>query len=370
MTMPPLPDFAEVMEQAPDAMVLVDMKGTIVYANQRVTQLFGFAAADLLGQPVEVLVPERGRAAHSQHRRMYLRVPKVRPMSDARLALTGQRADGSEFPVDIHLAPIARADHGWTLAIIRDATARHRIQDELRQARQAAEQIARIKGEFLAIAAHDLCQPQQTLELVLGTMARIASSAFDMTELTAQTSAPLVRVRELLRMLLEISRLESGSLRVIAEPVSVDDICSDLARQFEPSARGKGLRFAVEPCPNIVETDPRLLRSMLSHLVANAIRYTPKGEVNVRCTAPDDGGVRLAVQDTGIGIAGDRLDVIFEDFNRLDEARRIHAEGSGLGLGIVRRLSEVLGLSVTVQSTLGSGSKFQIEIPAAKVYAS
>jgi PAS domain S-box-containing protein len=366
MTMPPLPDFAEVIEQAPDAIVLVEAQGSIVYANQRVTQLFGFAAADLVGQPVETLIPQRARTQHAAYRMTYSRTPKVRPMGDARLALAGRHADGSEFPVDVHLAPIARGGGSWTLAIIRDATERYRSQDELRQARQLAEKTERIKGEFLAIAAHDLAQPQQTLELVIGVMARIGPR--DVAELAAEASASLALMRELLKMLLEISRLESGTLQVITEPISVNDICSDLERQFGPVARSRGLRFTVEPCPNIVETDPTLLRSMLSNIVSNAIRYTPAGEVRVRCAAFDDGSVRLAVHDTGIGIPGDRQQAIFEDFNRLEEARRIHADGFGLGLGIVRRLSGLLGFAVSVDSTPGRGSTFQTHIPANKVY--
>lgn len=364
----PLPGFAEVIEQAPDAIVLVDTTGSIVYANQRVAHLFGIAPADLLGQPVEALIPERFRALHSAHRRTYGRDPKVRPMGDTRLALAGRRADGSEFPVDIHLAPIVSDGHRWTLAVIRDATERHRFLDELRQAKQAAERVARMKGEFLALAAHDLSQPEQTLELLISAIERDAPQGSDIAKLSAVASASLTRMRELLKMLLEISRLESGTMQAANEPVRIADICDDIERQFGQVARAKSLRYVSEPCPHIIETDPKLLRGMLSNLVANAIRYTPHGEVHVQCMAPADGSLRLAVRDTGIGIPGDQLQAIFEDFNRLEEARRTYRDGFGLGLGIVRRLSTVLGFPVTVESTVGRGSTFGVEIPPSKVY--
>lgn len=363
-----LPGFAEVIDQAPDAIVLIDTAGSIVYANQRVSHLFGHPAATLVGLSVEALIPEHLRTGHSAYRQAYARDPKTRPMGDTRPALAGRRADGSEFPVDIHLAPIRSNGHRWTLAVIRDATERHRSLDELRRARTAAEQVARIKGEFLALAAHDLCQPEQTLELVIGALGRVASQNSDIAELTAVASSSLARMRELLKMLLEISRLESGTVHVADEPVSVADIYSDLERQFGPLARAKALRYVSEPCPNIVETDPRLLRGMLSNLVANAIRYTPRGEVRVQCMAPAEGGLRMAVQDTGIGIPQDQLQSIFEDFTRLADTRGASAEGFGLGLGIVRRLSSVLGFPVTVESALGHGSTFRVEIPRAKVY--
>ena len=368
MTTLPLPGFAEVIEQAPDAIVLVDTTGSIVYANERIAHLFGVAPADLVGQQVEALIPERHRALHSAHRRTYVRDPKVRPMGDARLALAGRRADGSEFPVDIHLAPIMSDGHRWTLAVIRDATERHRFLDELRQAKQAAERVARAKGEFLAFAAHDLSQPQQTLDLVISAIERDAPQSSDIAKLSGVASASLARMRELLKLLLEISRLESGTVQVVNEPVRIADIFEDIVRQFGHVARAKSLRLVSEPCPHIVETDPKLLRGMLSNLVANAIRYTPHGEVHLQCVTAADGGLRLAVRDTGIGIPGDQLQTIFEDFNRLDEARRTHGDGFGLGLGIVRRLSTVLGFPVTVESMVGCGSTFCVEIPPPKVY--
>jgi PAS domain S-box-containing protein len=367
MTMP-LPAFAEVIEQAPDAIVLVDLTGTIVYANSRVAHLFGIAPADLQGLSVEVLIPERFRPQHIAHRGGYAREPKVRPMGDSQLALAARRADGSEFSVDIHLAPIVTGEGRWTLAVIRDSSERHRFLDELRSARQVAEQVARVKGEFLALAAHDLSQPEQSLELVIGAIERRAPAGSDIAELTTLASAALARMRELLKMLIEISRLESGTVHVAVEPIRVADIFSDLERQFAAAARAKALRFASDPCPHIVETDPTLLRAMLANLVANAIRYTPQGEVSVRCIAPAEGGLRLTVSDTGIGIPAEQLQRIFEDFHRLEDARRAHRDGFGLGLGIVRRLSALLGYSVTVQSTVGRGSTFGVEIPVAKVY--
>ena len=365
----PLPAFAELIEQAPDAILLVDSTGAIVYANARVAHVFGVTPADLRGRPVEELIPTRFRVAHAAHRGVYALEPKGRPMGDDRLAFAARRADGSEFPVDIHLAPIASAGHRWTLAVVRDATERHRFLDELRSARQLAEQVARVKGEFLALAAHDLSQPEQQMELVISAIERRVPAGSDMAELTALASAALVRMRELLRMLIEISRLESGIVRVAEEPISVADIFGDLERQFGAAARAKNLRLGSDPSLHIVETDPRLLRGMLSNLVANAIRYTPQGEVCVRCVVRAEGGLRIAVSDTGIGIPAEQLHRIFEDFHQLEAVRGTHREGFGLGLGIVRRLSALLGFPVTVQSTPGRGSTFGVEIPPAKVYA-
>jgi PAS domain S-box-containing protein len=365
----PLPAFADLVEQAPDAILLVDSAGVIAYANARVVHLFGIAPDELRGRLIEELIPERLRVPHTAYRDGYTHQPKVRPMGDHRLALTARRVDGGEFPVDIQLAPVVTGDRHWTLAVVRDATDRHRFLDELRSARQLAEQIARVKGEFLALAAHDLSQPEQQLELIVSAIERRVPVSAEMAELTSLAGAALTRMRELLRMLIEISRLESGTVRVAEEPVSVAELFGGLERQFAAAARAKNLQFGSDPCHHVVETDPTLLRGMLSNLVANAIRYTPRGEVSVRCVVSAEGGLRLAVSDTGIGIPAEQLHRIFEDFQQLDAARGEQREGFGLGLGIVRRLSGLLGFAVTVQSIPGHGSTFGVEIPPAKVYA-
>lgn len=363
-----LPAFVEVVEQAPDAIVLIDPDGLVVYANPRVRDLFGIECDALVGRPVETLIPARLHEQHLTHRQQYTRSPRVRAMGDARVPLAALRADGTEFPVDIHLSPIVSDGHRWTLAAIRDATERHRLMDGLREAQRAAEQVARVKGEFLAMAAHDLSQPEQTLDLVVGTIERSVAPGSEIAQLAALASTSLARMRELLRMLGEISRLESESVQVVAEPVGVPEIYEYLARQFRPVAQAKTLKFVNEPCPYVVETDPTLLRGMLSNLVSNAIRYTTQGAVVLQCLESSDGSLRLAVSDTGIGIPSDHAQTIFEDFRRLEAGRQVHSEGFGLGLGIVRRLSDLLGFPIEVESSVGHGSTFRVLIPATKVH--
>lgn len=366
---PTLPTFAAVIEQAPDGVVLLDDGGLIVYANARISGLFGFAPADLMGRPIEVLIPERFHHQHVGHRGTYLQHPRVRPMGEPRVLFLGRRVGGTEFPVEIHLAPIEIDAQQWTIAFIRDATERQTILDELTRSRQAAQEVAQVKGEFLSLAAHDLSQPIQTLELVISALERRTDLPSEFVELAALASTSLVRMRELLKMLLDISRVESGTIQVIEQPVQVADICNDLERQFGPIARAKALQLRSAPCSRIIETDPTLLRGILSNLVANATRYTSRGEVFIECTTLSDGSVRVAVHDTGIGIPQEQLHSIFEDFYRGAEAKRAHRGGFGLGLGIVRRLSTLLGFPVTVDSEVGRGSTFAVQIPRNKVFS-
>ncbi|HYM34247.1 MAG TPA: PAS domain-containing sensor histidine kinase, partial [Steroidobacteraceae bacterium] len=363
-----LPTFADIVARAPDGVVVIDVNGIIVYANERTADLFGFTIAELVDRKVETLLPERFRKSHVENRRGYAQQPVVRPMGTTQQSFVGRRKDDTEFPVEIQLAPLQDQNGSWTLAFVRDATERQIMLAQIKDSMHAAQEVSRIKGEFLSFAAHDLSQPVQTLELVCGSIKRLALPTTDLAELSALASSSLSRVRELLKMLLDISRIESGRLNIVDQPVSITDIYEDLERQFAPIARAKTLTFRSNPCPRIVETDPALLRGMLSNLVANATRYTSHGEVFIECTTPLDGSLQLAVHDTGIGIPPEQLDTIFEDFYRGPDAEQVARDGFGLGLGIVRRLSNLLGFPVLVQSELGRGSTFAVHIPKDKVF--
>lgn len=358
-----LPEFADVIERAPDGVVIVDGSGSIVYANHRILLLFGFSASELIGRTIEVLIPDHQRAGHTSHRQLFADSPRVRSMGDPRVALFGRRKDGGVIPVEIQLAPVEEGGARWTVAFVRDATERRAIMGELEKSRRAALDMARVKGEFLSLAAHDLSQPAQTLDLIVGLLARQANLPTEVAELAKGASSSIARMRELLKMLLDISRLESGSIRVNEQPVQVAELFDGLERQFSTAARTKSLQFRTHSSPRVLETDPTLLRGILSNLVSNAIRYTPSGEVVVECADSKDGGVTLAVRDTGIGISREQQESIFNDFYRGADAEHENRDGFGLGLGIVRRLSELLALPVTVDSEVGRGSTFGVHVP-------
>lgn len=246
---------------------------------------------------------------------------------------------------------------------------------EFRAMQRAAQELVRAKSEFLCLAAHDLCQPLQSLDLLIDEIGHAAApSSPDLVDLAqisrlaVQAQASLARMRELVRMLLEIARLESGTVRIDTQPVPVAEMFEYLKRQFTPVARAKALGLKIEPSAYIIDTDPTLLRGMLANFVANAFRYTSTGEVRLQSTAAADGCLRLAVRDTGIGIPASEITRIFEDFHRVGDAEGPGREGFGLGLGLVRRLSALLGLPVKAESIVGRGSTFAVEIPAVKVH--
>ena len=169
----------------------------------------------------------------------------------------------------------------------------------------------------------------------------------------------------LLASVLDISKLDSGGVTANPTACGIDEILERLRSDFEPQAAEKGLELAIERSSEGVQTDPELLRRLLGNLVSNAIRYTQRGEVRVSCTRRGD-LVAIDVRDTGIGIPADQLERVFEEFYQVDRGTQ-RPEGLGLGLSIVRRLQQLLGCGLQVESVVGKGTTFRVTIPRAEI---
>ncbi|WP_448208636.1 PAS domain-containing hybrid sensor histidine kinase/response regulator [Azospirillum sp. sgz302134] len=234
------------------------------------------------------------------------------------------------------------------------------------EARAEAEQANRAKSRFLAAASHDLRQPMQSLflftEVVRGHVAsEEGRGALTMLERGLDT------LKSLLDSLLDVSRLDAGVIKAEVEDVALGPLLEEVGAAYAPIAASKGLAFAVETqCGVAVRSDPTLLARMLRNLVENAVRYTDEGFVRLRCRAEaKTDTLTISVEDSGIGIPPDHLERIFEEFHQVGNPERDRAQGLGLGLAIVERLSALLGHPVDVRSEPGRGSAFSIAVPMA-----
>jgi PAS domain S-box-containing protein len=350
------------LESSPDAMVLVDGHGHILFINQQLTAIFGYDREELRGQNIELLMPERYRARHVGHRGRFAAENRLRPMG-AGLDLHARRKDGTEFPVEISLSPLHERGEVRVAATIRDVSDRKRVQQELTLAREAADRANQAKSRFLATASHDLRQPLQSLALLNGTLRRLVDHPDAIEALSYQDQA-IEAMSRLLNALLDISKLESGAIKPEPTDFPIARVFEELRHEFTGIATNKGLRFQVADTTACACSDPSLVGQILRNLISNAVKYTRAGSVRLDSLAGPD-GIRIEVIDTGIGIPAGQLEHIYEEFYQVGVPTNSSRDGYGLGLSIVQRLVTLLGLRLEVRSEVNNGSVFCLHLPAA-----
>lgn len=360
----PLPSSAliKILEGAPDAIIVVDTDGTIVLANAQVEALFLYPREELIGRCMEILVPDRAREAHGALRERYGQSPSLRPMGSG-LDLHGRRRDGSEIPIEISLSPLHVDGQRLVAAAIRDNTESRRIQEGLRAATAAARLANEAKGKFLAAACHDLRQPLQAALLFAATLDDTVAAGPGQ-ELVGKLRSSLRATGQLLDRLLDVSRLESGTIQPQIIDADMGLLLDRMRETFEPIAADAGLRLKVVHSRLKVRTDPELLGQILQNLISNATRYTDQGRVLVGCRRRGT-DLRIQVWDTGRGIDPDQQEKIFEEFYRVGAPTAGGIRGLGLGLSIVRQLADLLGHKVTLSSTPRRGTCFEVVVPLA-----
>ncbi|MFZ2160941.1 MAG: PAS domain S-box protein [Sideroxyarcus sp.] len=249
------------------------------------------------------------------------------------------------------------------LGIARDITARKRVEAELIAARQAAENANLAKTRFLAAASHDLRQPLQAIGLFHETLVRTGLNE-KQEKISQHLSASLHSLGELLNKLLDLSRLDADMIKPQPAAIRAMDLIETLDAEFSDQARKKNLRLNLF-CPLrglTLFSDANLLQDLMRNLIGNAVKYTEKGGILLSVRRRRDRAL-IQVWDTGIGIDREHLDLIFEEYFQVGNPERHRAKGVGLGLAIVRRLSELLGADVSCRSRVGRGSVFEISLP-------
>ena len=356
------------IESAPSAMVMVDREGRILLVNSQLERIFGYRREEILGQSVELLLPEPLREVHRRHRAGYLVAPVSRAMG-AKLELLGQRKDGSQVPVDVGLSPLEVDGQVAVVAAITDITVRKQAEGALRRAKEEAERLSRFKDQFLSTMSHELRTP---LNAVLGFSELLTDARYG--PLTERQRRYLDHIhtagQHLLRLIndiLDLSKIEAGRIELAIEEVPVATACAEVLDALRPLAEKKSQNLCLDaPAGLLARADATRTKQVLMNLVGNAIKFTPEGgNIQVAARSAAGGEVRIDVRDTGPGIPPEEQQRIFDAFYRLRNPGQA-IEGTGLGLAITQRLVELQGGRLGLESEPGRGSCFYFHLPAAQ----
>lgn len=348
--------FDELLEAVPDAVVIVDRHGVIRRLNRQAEVMFGYGRAELVGQAVEVLIPDRYRVAHVGHRETYSAHPRTRAMGSG-LELFGTRSDGAEFPVEVSLSPMSSAGESLVISTIRDVTDRKAVEQRLRS---TAADLARSNAEleqFAYVASHDLQEPLRMVASYTQLLGRRYRGKLgpDADEFIGFAVDGARRMQDLINDLLDYSRAGSRPLRL--ERVDTNQLVDDLSHEL-----GTDGVVTRDDLPRVT-ADPTQLRRVLQNLIANGLKFhqsdTPP---HVHVSGMRDGDFdRLRVRDNGIGIEPQYRERIFVLFQRLHT--REEYPGTGIGLAICKRIVQRHGGAIEVESEPGQGTTFSFTLP-------
>lgn len=361
--------FQNLLEAAPDAIVISDQSGRILIANSQADAMFGHTRQELIGRDIERLIPGRYRIAHAAHRCRFFGEPRARAMGVG-LELLALHRDGSEFPVEISLSPLETESGTLVMAAIRDIRERRHMERELKEKNGQLRRANESKVRFLASMSHELRTPLNAIIGFTGTLlmklAGPLNNEQDKQLRTVRSAAE--HLLALINDLLDITRIESGQAKLHPEPTSCRQVATDVAEQIRPLADSKGLslRLDLPAIDQVIRTDRRALRQVLLNLLSNAVKYTDQGGIDMQVSYAAEPGARtvhFSVQDTGIGIDSEDRERLFRAFSQLGEEDGTARPGAGLGLYLSARLAKLLGGRINLESSPGTGSAFTLILP-------
>jgi PAS domain S-box-containing protein len=364
------PRFRELLESAPDAILEVDHEGRIVLLNRMTLTMFGYEREELLGRPVEILLPEALRAGHVDNRNAYRAHPVTRPMGTG-LALQGRRKDGVWFPVEISLGPLDTSEGSFVTAIVRDVTEKEKMIAALKERNREVERADSLKSEFLSGMSHELRTPLHT---IIGFSELLAEELKGPLNPEQRRFVEHIRrdsghLLELINQILDLSKIEAGQLELHRQSFDMAEAVEQVLSSLRPGGKAGSIKFETSVDTGLsLDADHLRFKQILFNLLGNAVKFSPEGGT-IRLSATRAGAfAAISVSDTGIGIAKDKQASVFERFRQLGSISdgsiaKVAREGTGLGLAITRALVEQHGGTIWLESEPGKGSRFTFTIP-------
>jgi PAS domain S-box-containing protein len=354
-----------IVDTAHDAFIGIDSSGRITTWNAQAERTFGWTRQEALGRNMaQTIIPPAFREGHANGMRRFLETGEA-PVVNQRLELRALHRSGREFPIEITITSPMKVEGGYSFgAFLRDISDRRERDAELRRAKESAEAATRAKSEFLANMSHELRTPLNGVIGYAQLLQRDRTLNATQHEAVEAISKCGSQLLDLINDVLDLSRIEAGRLDIVEGPTDLAKLVTDIRYVVAETAERKGLRLTMTigaDVPRPVVLDGRHLRQVLLNLLGNAIKFTSAGDVGLVINRADGGHLRFEVIDTGPGIEPEALTDIFQAFAQTEAGAA--AGGTGLGLTISDHLIRKMGGKLTVESTVGEGSRFSFTLP-------
>jgi PAS domain S-box-containing protein len=350
--------FAGILTIAEDAIISIDEQQHITLFNQGAEKIFGYTAQDVLGKPLNLLLPKRFAQVHHQHVQNFHHVPEQAKRMGERREIYGLRQDGSEFPCEASISKLSIGGKVIFTVFLQDVTERKHIE--------------RIKNEFVGVVSHELRTPLTSLR---GSLGLLATGVYDrnpdkskrMLQVAAESADRLYR---LVSDILDLERLESGRVTLVKSACEVNTLLAKMVEAIQPLVEQHQLTLVVNSCEAQVWADIDAINQTLTNLLSNAIKFSPPGKtIWLTAQQTDAQQVLFLVKDQGRGIPADKLEAIFDKFQQVDASDSRQRGGTGLGLSICRTIVQQHQGHIWAESDVGVGSTFYFTLPLATQFS-
>lgn len=353
-----------ILDSALDAVITIDAQGTIIEFNPAAVTMFGYAKSEAIGQQMrELIVPPRLRDQHQKGFEHYLATGEG-PIVGKRVELPAVRSDGTEFDAEVTITRVPLPGPPMCTGYLRDITERKQAEETQRRLTTQLAAAVRAREDFLAVASHDLRNPVNAIQLQVVSVLRhcdredVSLDPEWLCHRLGRANSQVKRLTRLLDNLMDVSRLTGGSLPLERENVEFGSVVHAVVDHLRDEMGHREVKLQVTPVRG--EWDRVRLEQIVTNLVSNAIKYGADKPIEISLTTADH-TARLAVTDHGVGIDAESQKKLFQRFGRAVSGRQYG--GFGLGLWITREIVEAMGGRISVESNLGEGSTFSVELP-------
>ena len=361
--------LARLLDIADDAIVSADSRHRITLFNKGAERIFGFTAEEVLGRGLEMLLPVEIRHDHAGWMQAFAFAPVPSRMMGERAEVIGRRKDGSHFPAEASISHFTQGGATTFTAVLRDISMRKQTEEKLRAATAEAERANRAKSDFLAGMSHELRTP---LNAIIGfadmirteTMGPVANTIYLSYATDILTSGQ--HLLDMINDILDFMKIDAGKLVLQWADLDVRSEVETCLRMMRPSMAKAGLHTTASFAPDVhvLRGDAKRFKQILLNLLSNAVKFTPAGgSVTIAAEIGENGDLLLTVRDTGIGIAAEDLATVMEPFRQVPHALARDKEGTGLGLPLTKRLVEMHGGSLVLESAADAGTTVTLRFP-------